>query len=290
MSIKEFQAARWVGVLDGEESAADREAFQRWLADPEHSAAHEEMERFWQDDLGALAGIPEFEERVAQVLAETAPGVARTHRSPYVWAMAASVVVGIFAAGAFIAGRYYVPTQTYVTESGQRSTIELDDGSQITLNAATRLSVKFTDERREFKLKEGEAVFTVAAEGRPFTVRAGDGKVTALGTRFQVRNELKRVTVTLLEGRIAVDRADHDQHLQLNPGEQVKFATTQAKLMQRTVDIGSAASWTTGYLEFKVTALAEVLDEVNRYSKVKLRLRDPSLDWATARRWCQRLS
>ena len=37
------------------------------------------------------------------------------------------------------------------------------------------------------------------------------------------------------------------------------------------------SSWTTGRLRFKYTPLAEVLEEVNRYSQTRIHLADPSL-------------
>jgi transmembrane sensor len=278
MSTDNLESMRWITRLDGQESAADRAAFARWLAEPENATAHARSDRFWRDDLGQLAGDPEFERMSTQALAGNPPAAVLSLRSPVSWAIAASLGVGVLVAGAFVAGHYYVPTRTYITEDGQRSTIVLEDGSQVTLNSATQLTVKMTDERRQFRLKEGEAVFAVAEDmQRPFTVLAGDGAVTALGTRFQVRNEMEQVTVTLLQGRIAVDRENRGQHLQLNPGDQVKFTHSQLKLAQRTVDPRTADSWTRGHLEFKVTALAEVLDEVNRYSRVKLRLSDRGL-------------
>ena len=194
------------------------------------------------------------------------------------WGLAAAVTLCVFGAGAFLIGQHYVPTQTYATAAGQRSTVELDDGSQLILNVGTRVDVKFGRNKRQLTLKAGEAVFTVAQDlRRPFVVLAADGEVTALGTRFQVRRESRRVTVTLLEGRVALDREHLASPVQLNPGDQVNFSPQDSGVSRRTVDLETAASWTTGRLKFRATPLAEVLAEVNRYTKPKIRLRDASL-------------
>jgi transmembrane sensor len=65
--------------------------------------------------------------------------------------------------------------------------------------------------------------------------------------------------------------------LQLNPGDEVKFSAGAPDVSRRTVDPEIVSSWTTGRLKFRATALAEVLAEVNRYSKTQITLKDPTL-------------
>ncbi len=58
-------------------------------------------------------------------------------------------------------------------------------------------------------LKSGEALFDVAKDrARPFVVIAGDRKVIAVGTSFEVRREEpagSTFAVTLVEGRVAIE-------------------------------------------------------------------------------------
>ncbi len=55
------------------------------------------------------------------------------------------------------------------------------------------------------RLDSGEALFDVAKNPRrPFIVTAGDRQVVALGTSFVVRRQERQVTVTLIEGKVAV--------------------------------------------------------------------------------------
>lgn len=272
------EAERWLSRLGGGQgSSAERRAFEQWLAHPSHAAAYAEADRFWRifDDAST---DPEAEALIARTLADTA-GRAPQRQGTRRWlALAASVVVCAIGFATFRVGQHHAPAKTYATEFGQRSIVQLDDGSQLALNSATRVSVRIASDSRQFKVLEGEAVFTVARDpARPFTVEAGDGEVTALGTRFQVRKDSKQVIVTLLEGRIVVDREDSRQHVQLAPGDQVSFGEGSADMTRRTVDPEVASSWTTGKLKFKATPLSEVLEEVNRYTRAQIRLADPSL-------------
>jgi transmembrane sensor len=271
------EAQRWFGRMDGEDcTLAERRAFERWRAEPGHAEAFRELETAW-DGMGQLQGHPSMQRMIDEARA-SAPGAPRYFRRPWALAAAASVAVCALAGIAFVAGRQYVPAKTYTTDFGQRSIVRLDDGSEVVLNSATRLQVRFANDRREFRLKTGEALFTVAQDPtRPFTVTAGDGEVTALGTRFQVRSEAEHVIVTLLEGRIAVDRESLRQRVELHPGEQVRFVEEKPEWLRRRVDPEVAASWTTGRLRFEDTPLSEVLEEVNRYTKIQIRLADSSL-------------
>jgi len=271
-------ADQWMGRLQGEEhSHPDREAFERWCAHPDHAAAYDEAVRLY-GAFGQLQGRADLNRLSERILRETEPRTARWYKHRVPAALAASLVICLLAGGAFFAGRYYLPAERYTTAFGERSTVRLEDGSQVVLNSATRLTVRIGNDRRHFTLEQGEALFTVAQDPtRPFTVSAADGTVTALGTRFQVRSEQSAVVVTLLEGRIAVDRSGERGPLQLKPGEQLRFSSAAPGMERRTVDLETASSWTTGRLKFKSAPLSDVLAEVNRYSRTQIQLADQTL-------------
>jgi transmembrane sensor len=269
-------AERWhVRLKAADCKASERIEFQCWQAVPEHAAAYAATERLWRS-LGKLAGRPDLEQLSQQILADTAE---HPRRPWYRIAIAASILIVFLGGGVFLAIQNRESRAiVYATAPGERSTVKLADGSQLILNFATELDVRIDRKARRLTLRKGEALFTVARdEKRPFKVAAGDGEVTALGTRFQVRNEAKQVAVTLLEGRVAVDRRKEKEHAQLEPGDQVSFTEATPEMRRRTVDPAVVASWTTGRLRFRSTPLAEALDEVNRYSPTQIRIADPTL-------------
>ena len=270
------EAERWYARLKAPDcSASEQLEFQRWRAAPEHEAAFADTERLWES-LGLLSDRPDIEQLSQRILAETAPRP-RPRWQPL--AMAASVAVALIGGGVFFwAQQRQPPGVVYTTKAGERSIVKLADGSQLVLNYATEVDVRLEEKVRRVMLHKGEALFTVAPDHtRTFEVVAGDGVVTVLGTRFDVRSDEHQVTVTLAEGRVSLDRQVDQEHVRLEPGDQVRYQVDVPELNRRTVDTGVVTSWSTGRLRFRSTPLSEVLEEVNRYSSTQIRLADPML-------------
>lgn len=268
------QAERWYARLKAPDcSAVERLEFQRWRAAPEHEAAYADTERLWES-LGQLSARPGFERLSHGILAQTAP---RRHWQPV--ALVASAALALIAGCVIMWAQHREPPGVaYATKPGERSIIKLADGSQLVLNYATELDVRLDGKARRVTLHKGEALFSVAPDRtRPFTVVVGDGTVTVLGTRFEVRNDDQHVAVTLSEGRVALDRQIDEQHVQLEPGKQVRFQVGRPELSQRSVDADVVTSWSTGRLRFRSTPLADALAEVNRYATTPIRIVDPAL-------------
>jgi len=104
-------------------------------------------------------------------------------------------------------------------------------------------------------------------------VIGGEGTVTALGTRFQVRRDAGAATITLLEGKVEVVQG-HERRV-LHPNEQAKLSG--GGILVAAIDPEQVSGWLDGWLRFRDTPLGEVVVEANRYSERKLRLGDPAL-------------
>ena len=102
---------------------------------------------------------------------------------------------------------------------------------------------------------------------------AGDTRVTALGTRFDVRRSGAGARVILVDGQVAV-RHDMDRPAQwsLTPGQQVVTSARQPRVM--TTDVAAATSWTVGRLTFENTPISVAVAEVNRYSLEPIEVQD----------------
>lgn len=102
------------------------------------------------------------------------------------------------------------PMSEVVAKSGSRSKLVLPDGSQVWLNAESRLTYQhdFNTDKREVNL-EGEAFFDVAHDKqRPFIVHTSNIDIKVLGTAFNVKSYASDETIetTLLRGSIEVVR------------------------------------------------------------------------------------
>ena len=174
--------------------------------------------------------------------------------------------------------------EIYSTDTGQRSTFTLDDGSSIELNARSRIEVRFSDARRDVTLIEGQALFNVTRDARrPFVVHAGGREVLALGTRFDVRLDSTSLQVTLLEGKVRVEpdtaaRIPGDE-LELTPGQQFRARLTQSATTNvvREIDVSKVTGWREGRIYFDDLSLEEAVREMNRHSTVHIRIESPEL-------------
>ena len=98
--------------------------------------------------------------------------------------------------------------QEIVVPYGARSSVKLQDGSVVTLNAGStlRFNSDFGKKRRDLWL-DGEGYFVVSKSKTPFVVHSGSVQVKALGTEFNVRaySSEKDVTTTLVQGRVLIN-------------------------------------------------------------------------------------
>lgn len=153
------------------------------------------------------------------------------------------------------------------TLRGQRLQRSLPDGSEITLDAASRLEVDYSAERRRIRLLDGAAFFAVQHDAdRPFVVQARGVQVTVLGTRFGVEIDGGQgVLVQVESGRVRVDAQGQMQELTAGQGLRVAEGRMQP---QHTAQ---PAAWRHGEIAFDAVPLADALARVQRYALVPLR-------------------
>lgn len=275
----EDAAAAWDARLRGAKATfRDRRAFQAWLQrDAEHQAAHDRL----QAALSMLRTHAELPE-LSALRDEARNSVHESRRRRLVSFAAAAIAAVLLLAlivvpqterGAEIAALLRGAT-IYATSPDERTKVTLADGSAVTLDAGTRLSVLLQEKRRDITLLSGHALFQVAKDKhRPFVVKAGDRTVTALGTVFDVSFSPGELRVTLAEGMVAIrpvqPRSGLGQQI-LKPRQQfVALAGAPAPVL-RAVDTDKALSWADGQAFFEDEPLASAAEEMNRYSHLKI--------------------
>jgi transmembrane sensor len=286
------EAADWYARLRANNvTELDAVRFRAWIAgDPERRREFEAIDEFW-DDLGAIENSPEVQRERAAIARRRAlsskPAVAkaatrRGYERKSLWAAAAMVllVVGVV---------FWIQQQTadrYVTSIGEQRIVPLADGSVVTLNTATEIRLHFSPARRGVELVSGQANFKVAKDaGRPFVVTAGGSEVRAVGTQFDIYKTGDKVTVTLIEGKVAVkERAvelgARPAEINLTAGEQLSYETKTGAIRRASADIPRVSAWRTRKLDFSDIPLADAIAEANRYSRVQIELGATELEGA----------
>lgn len=159
---------------------------------------------------------------------------------------------------------------------GETFKVLLSDGTEVLLNADSRLSYPtiFKGKQRTVTL-EGEAYFKVAKDSlHPFVVKSGNVQVSVLGTEFGVRGYVPNdVSVTLLEGKVAVSDTCGTQSVEIHPGERAQFASN-GKLQVEEVDAESLVYWKEGYFYFDDVTLVDMMKDIGRWYNIGIEFRN----------------
>jgi len=154
--------------------------------------------------------------------------------------------------------------------------LKLSDGTDVTLNSATKLKFpfSFSGDKREVYI-DGEAYFNIAKNaGHPFIVHTGKGDITVLGTEFNVNTYVADVLKTaLVKGSVNV--SSNNQVIHLNPGEELiwdKHTPSISELDERVT-----LSWMQGVLYFHNAPLSEIAKMIERWYAVPVKIDDEKL-------------
>ncbi|MBC7846383.1 MAG: FecR family protein [Flavobacterium sp.] len=156
-------------------------------------------------------------------------------------------------------------TETQFAANGARTTFALPDNSEVVLNACSEIEYKKWnwDNHRNLEL-EGEAYFKVA-KGKKFEVKTNLGKVTVLGTQFNVKARKNRFDITCFEGSVKVNYKDKE--IILTPGKSVAFEN--GKQLNLLVDT-KKPEWLENKIAFSKENLRNILDEIQRQYNVTI--------------------
>jgi len=232
-----------------------------------------------QDRAWALLAAVEDHPRVQEWLASAPAPRARSHVR---WAAAAALVLMIGAA--FAVAYLQLRPPHYETAVGEQRDVLLPDGSRITLNTNTALTVRYTKSVRRIDLERGEAIFSVKHDAqRAFDVVAGETVARALGTEFNVDLRSDRTSVSVIEGVVRVSAVSNLETGQppdiaaLTKGRTAQIRRGDSHIVEASADLNRIRAWRARRLEFSDTPLPDALAEFNRYSTVHVVIGTPEL-------------
>ncbi|MFE3869043.1 FecR family protein [Flavobacterium sp. LS2P90] len=158
--------------------------------------------------------------------------------------------------------------QTQYALYGKKTTFLLPDNSKVVLNAGSEIKYKKWnwDNNRNLEL-DGEAYFKVA-KGKKFEVTTVLGKVSVLGTQFNVKVRKDRFDVTCFEGRVLVRY--QEKELILSPGQVVYFE--DGKQINSTIATAQP-EWMGNTIAFNKENLRNILDEIQRQYNVSIEVK-----------------
>lgn len=178
----------------------------------------------------------------------------------------------------------------YTTGAGQRATVDLGDGTKVTLNVASRLEVPrgYGSAHRSVRLT-GEALFNVThATSQPFLVSAAGTLTRVLGTVFGVRAYDANVQIAVKSGRVSVSPCEGgvasvesctgaSRSMVVEPANVLAVTPAGAMHAVSNVDIDNELAFSSGRYVLNGTPFRTVIDDLNRWYDVNIQLMDTSL-------------
>lgn len=180
------------------------------------------------------------------------------------WSAAASIVLIALLTTVYF---YQSTPSQIVANKGQHLEYTLPDGSNVTINADSKISFSESSFAKQRTLNlEGEAFFSVQ-KGRPFVVKTKTGSVEVLGTKLNVYSRDNNLSVSCLTGKVKV--TSNDQSVIIEPGEKADLVSGT---LQKSTNIqtNQMAGWRSGEFHFDNIPLISIFEEIERQFNVKI--------------------
>lgn len=282
------QAAKWAAYMHADEITTEgREEFSQWYAQCEQNRqAYQQIEKSWDALDYATISDPELDAEFETLVQKRGAPLTKIFSRKVAGAIAASLIIAIGAWTVVLQGFGQGENQHYATGIGEIKTITLADGSEITLAGATTLVTHFSELRREAELVNGQAYFDIMPDPqRQFMIRTDNTEVRVLGTEFDIQKTADDVRVSVTEGVVEIvdiqDRVDQGagavSSMKLVVGEQIYVSADGEHSAVTSFEPASLLAWREGRFEYSNAPLSRVIDEVNRYRRLKITLADPAL-------------
>src|SRR5882757_3120071 len=283
----EREASDWFARMNADDATADdRARFETWLrAYSCNEKAYAELTATWKELVrsGPLVRAVHF----GQVMNAASAKSVRSRR----WlAGAVAATIGAIVLG--VGWNLYRQNEDtrFQTAVGEQAAVALPDGSSFDLNTNSRVEVDYSQRTRVVRLERGEAYFKVAHDTqRPFWVRAGDYWVRAVGTAFNVHLRPDGVEVTVSEGTVNVvkatanesppsDAAITESVAAVTAGEQADVHGRAEVIHElNSAQLSRLLAWRKSSLYFQDQPLGDVVNELMRYTTLKVEFDDDAL-------------
>jgi transmembrane sensor len=167
--------------------------------------------------------------------------------------------------------------RVYQTETAERLTAVLDDGTSVVLNTASAIRWLGKGCDRRVALLRGEVLFDVHPDLHcPFTVLLKTGvSISVLGARFDTYwHNTGQIEVTVLAGSVQVNGAQWSQVL--TPDQSASVADRKLSVTEHA-NTEQPTAWLKDQVTFDNVPLAEAIQELQRYTKLPIEIADAEL-------------
>lgn len=274
--------------MEGNISATDLQELESWkAADPAHlQSYHEIVEIAGQAELLAAyrTADPErawqkFNPPIAEE-AKIAGLYPEKKNRLFFLKWAAAIVMVISAALLLINQGGWIGKQYVSTGKNEQQKLSLPDGTEIFMNANTRISYRKSGflKARNVEMEEGEAYFNVVHdEKNPFSIRVGELNVNDLGTSFNLKVEPKQVVVVVNSGKVSLEKDQDMDKILLSPEDRGTFNKETKEMSFAKNDDLNYRAWHDKTLHYEKTPLTEVSADLKELFGTQIIFKDAAL-------------
>lgn len=273
-------AARWfIRMQDTEPDAPERTQFEAWLMQsPLHQQEYASFSQSWDgiDSLAELSAMAQARQ-VSSFIHKEKRAKKVKNAVAVVGTCLVLLVTGLIGHQQYTAWQA-LPTMQLAsqTTASQITTKTLEDGTQVTLNASSKVEVTYYRNQRHVQLNAGEAIFEVTKDtARPFVVETDTTKVTVLGTRFAVNKLNNLVRVSVDHGRVQVESKGSSSALVLGNGQVAEVPKHQPVLL-KNVNAADYFKFIDGLIVFNQADIYEIAEVLSRYRHTKVKAQGTS--------------
>jgi len=271
------EAVDWRMRIDAAPAdGALRSALDSWLAiSPAHRSAWRDVDRLTRV-AGALPA--DYADPQGRVLAARRAPRRRTGGPRLRRAAFAALALAACLAFVFLPTLQLWLAADHRTATAELRSVTLDDGTIVSLDAASAVAVRYGASRREVVLLSGRAFFEVVpAADRPFVVLVDNATVTVTGTAFDVRSSALATSVAVQSGTVEVALDHGRQAVVLTRGQRLDIDRKSDRVARADIAPGDVASWRNRRLVVDSATVAEVVEELGRYYPGIVLIRDQAL-------------
>ena len=270
--------------FDGKSSLMLKQEIEAWLQNPTNEEQYyswlEDWERqhiFWKPD--TEDAYQSFRGRIenSEIAIEN-EAIKSWWRGKWAMSAAASIVL-LLSAYVF---RNDLVNKNYTSDFGAMQQIKLEDGTVVTLNSNSTLSVPrfgFGQNTREVQLK-GEAYFSVThtPSSQKFVVKTDENyTVEVLGTEFSVKNRNHGMRVVLDKGKVKVRYDNTKEAITMKPGDLVTLEQNGVARLEKLAEPKKYSAWRVHKFVFEKTKLSDVAILLQDNFGLKVTIASPEL-------------
>lgn len=163
-----------------------------------------------------------------------------------------------------------VKFNTIIVPAGYSYTVELSDGSLVTLNSGSKLTypTRFDNKQRSVELS-GEAFFEVSKSSIPFIVKSQSGNVKVYGTSFNLYAMPNHTfEAVLISGSIGFT-PNNGNEMMITPGQMLSCDKV-GNCNLKEVDTYEYTSWKDNNFIFVDQSLERVLVEISKWYDIEI--------------------